>query len=93
MKIPGTFLPDAADWLPLDAPGHVTWWAEGRRDTTFGHLVVRVLEDTAHHAGHCDLVRELIDGRGGSDSADIGDEEWWTAYVAKIQAAADTFRD
>jgi hypothetical protein len=79
--------------LPLDAPGHVTWWAEGRRDTTFGHLVVRVLEDTAHHAGHCDLVRELIDGRGGSDSADIGDEEWWTAYVAKIQAAADTFRD
>ena len=79
--------------LPLDAPAHVTWWSEGNRDTTFGHLVVRVLEDTAHHAGHCDLVRELIDGRGGRDQADAGDEEWWTAYVAKIQAAADTFRE
>jgi uncharacterized damage-inducible protein DinB len=78
--------------LPLDAPAHVTWWTEGSRETTLGHLVVRVLEDTAHHAGHCDLVRELIDGRGGRDRSDVGGEEWWTAYVAKIQAAADTFR-
>jgi hypothetical protein len=79
--------------LPLDAPGRVPWWPEGKQDTTFGHLVVRMLEDTAHHAGHCDLVRELIDGRGGRDQADIGDDAWWTAYVAKIQAAADTFRE
>jgi uncharacterized damage-inducible protein DinB len=79
--------------LPLDAPGHVSWWSEGRQETTFGHLVVRVLEDTAHHAGHCDLVRELIDGRGGTDSDANGDQAWWTAYVAKIQAAADTFRE
>jgi uncharacterized damage-inducible protein DinB len=78
--------------LPLDAPGHVSWWREGSRETTLAHLVIRVLEDTAHHAGHCDVVRELIDGRGGADSTDMGDEEWWTAYVGKIQAAADTFR-
>jgi uncharacterized damage-inducible protein DinB len=79
--------------LSLDAPAHVSWWSEGERDTTFGHLVVRVLEDTAQHAGQCDVVREMIDGLGGSDAADIGDEEWWTTYVGKIQAAADTFRD
>lgn len=84
---------EALATLPLDAPGHVTWWSEGTRDTTFGHLCIRVLEDTAHHAGHCDLVRELIDGRGGRDQADVGDEEWWSTYVAKIQAAADTFRE
>jgi len=79
--------------LALDAPAHVAWWSEGKRDTTLGHLVVRVLEDTAHHAGHCDVVREMIDGRGGPHAGDIGDADWWTSYVAKIQAAADTFRD
>jgi uncharacterized damage-inducible protein DinB len=79
--------------LPLDAPAHVAWWSEGERDTTLGHLVVRVLEDTAHHAGHCDVLREMIDGRGGPYAGDIGNADWWTAYVAKIQAAADTFRE
>lgn len=79
--------------LALDSPAHVGWWSEGERDTTLGHLVVRVLEDTAHHAGHCDVVREMIDGRGGRDAGDIGSADWWTAYVAKIQAAADTFRE
>jgi hypothetical protein len=42
--------------------------------------------------GHCDLAREVIDGRGGRNSADMGDQEWWTSYVGRIQAAADTFR-
>jgi hypothetical protein len=79
--------------LSLDAPASVPWWPEERRDTTFGSLVVRVVAETAQHAGHCDVVRETIDGRGGRDSSDIGDEDWWASYVAKIQAAADTFRD
>ena len=53
--------------LPLDTPASVAWWPEERRATTFGHLVVRVVAETAQHAGHCDLVRELIDGRSGSE--------------------------
>ena len=61
-------------------------------DESLGELVVRVLDETAHHAGHCDIVRELIDGRGGGDSGDLGDEEWWTTYAGRIQAAAETFR-
>jgi hypothetical protein len=78
--------------LPLDAPASVAWWSEDRRETTFGHLVARVLAETAHHAGHCDIVRELIDGRGGRD-ADLLDADGWTAYAAQVQAAADAFRD
>lgn len=78
--------------LPLDAPASVAWWSEGERETTFGHLVARVLAETAHHAGHCDIVRELIDGRGGRD-AGLLDADGWTAYVARVQAAADAFRD
>ncbi|MCE7008320.1 DinB family protein [Kibdelosporangium philippinense] len=57
--------------LPLETKAEVDWWAEEKRHTTFGHLLVRVVAETAQHAGHCDIVRELIDGRagGGSDPA------------------------
>ncbi len=75
--------------LPLDAPASVPWWPEEHRATTFGHLVVRVVAETAQHAGHCDLVRELIDGRSGRDERD---EAWWAAYLQRIQDAADRHR-
>lgn len=78
--------------LPLDAPARVAWWPDERADTTLGSLVVRVVAETAHHAGHCDIVRELIDGHSSSGNAEIGDTEFWAAYVAQIQDAADSFR-
>lgn len=56
--------------LPLDAPASVGWWPQERRTTTFGHLLVRVVAETSHHAGHCDIVRELIDGHSGADNPD-----------------------
>ncbi len=79
--------------LGLDAPAHVPWWPEERRDTTVGHLVVHMLAETAHHAGHADIVRESIDGRGGLDHDEVGDAQHWTAFVARIQAAADAHRE
>ncbi|WP_370963345.1 DinB family protein [Amycolatopsis sp. cg9] len=78
--------------LPLDAPAEVAWWPEARRRTTFGSLLVRVVAETAHHAGHADIVRELIDGRPGGDHDDIGDAAWWADYVSRVQAAADHHR-
>ena len=75
--------------LGLDAPATVPWWPEERRQTTLGYLLVHMLAETAHHAGHADIIREAIDGRGGKDHDELGDEEWWNTYVAKIQAAAD----
>ena len=79
--------------LGLDAPAHVSWWPENRKDTTVGYVVVHMLAETAHHAGHADIVRESIDGRAGSDHDELGDEEHWSAFVAKIQAAADVYKD
>ena len=77
--------------LDLDAPATVSWWAEGERDTDLGTLLVRVLADTARHAGQADIVRELIDGRGGSDQESFGDEQAWRSYVERIERAADAF--
>lgn len=79
--------------LPLETPATVAWWPEERRRTTFGHLVVRVVAETAQHAGHAEILRELVDGRGGRDHDELGDAASWAAYVARIQAAAEVFRD
>jgi hypothetical protein len=76
--------------LDLDAPGRVAHWPEERRDTTLGVLLIRMVAETAQHAGHADIVREMIDGRAGADH-DVLDEAGWQAYVAKIQAAADAY--
>jgi len=83
---------DSIEQLALDAPATVAWWPEERRETTFGHLLVRVVAETAQHAGHADIIRESIDGRGGRDHDDIGNADWWNTYVGQIQTAADTFR-
>ncbi|MGW7467588.1 DinB family protein [Streptomyces xantholiticus] len=51
--------------LTLDAIGHVPWWPEERREVTLHHILVRVISDTQRHAGHADIVRELVDGAVG----------------------------
>ena len=77
--------------LDLDAPAQVAHWPEDRRGTTLGFLLVRMAAETAQHAGHADIVRELIDGRGGPDHGMLDDVSW-RDYAARIQAAADMFR-
>jgi uncharacterized damage-inducible protein DinB len=83
---------ESIERLGLGAPATVPWWAEGKRQTTLGSLLVRVLTDTAEHAGHADILRETIDGVGGRDQAEFGGQEYWAGYVATIQAAADRHR-
>ncbi len=76
--------------LDLEAPGSVAHWPADRRDTTLGVLLIRMVAETAQHAGHADIIRELIDGKGGQDQ-DGMDEMSWQAYVAQVQAAANAF--
>ncbi|MCF1599003.1 DinB family protein [Streptomyces muensis] len=78
--------------LPLDATGHVPWWPEERREVTLHHLMVRVIADSQRHAGHADIVRELIDGsvgygKGKSDLPQ-GDRAWWESYRSRLERAA-----
>lgn len=51
--------------LPLGTVGRVPWWPADRAEVTLHHVLVRVVEETGHHAGHADIVRELIDGAVG----------------------------
>jgi hypothetical protein len=81
------------DALPLDAPGRVPWWGAEKRDVTLHRIVVHVISETARHAGHADIVRELTDQaaglRSGNDNLPDEDEQWWVDYVARLRAAAE----
>ena len=78
--------------LPLDAVGHVPWWPADRNEVTLHHVLVRVAAETARHAGHADIVRELIDGAAGWTPARSnlppGDQPWWQAYHDRVERAA-----
>jgi len=76
--------------LDLEAPGSVAHWPEDRRDTTLGVILIRMVAETAQHAGHADIVRELIDGKGGPDKDAIS-ESTWREYIVQVQAAANAF--
>jgi uncharacterized damage-inducible protein DinB len=78
--------------LELDAPGSVAHWDQDERQTTLGALVILMVWETAQHAGHADIIRELIDGTAGADHDQILTEPGWQAYVGQIQAAANTFK-
>ena len=77
--------------LALDAKGHVPWWGD-HGDVTLQRILVHVIAETHRHAGHADIVREMIDGEAGvsakySNLPDV-DQEWWAAYRARVEAAA-----
>jgi hypothetical protein len=76
----------------LDAPGSVAHWEEGERQTTLGAILAWMIWETAQHAGHADIIRELIDGAAGADRDQILTRPGWHAYVAQVQAAADAFK-
>jgi hypothetical protein len=79
------------DELDLDAPGSVAHWPAEGRATTLGVILIRMLAETAQHAGHADIVRELIDGSAGADHDEFGGEQEWNRYIERIRHAADHF--
>jgi hypothetical protein len=78
--------------LPLDAVGEVPWWPEGQRELSLHRALLHVSVDLYRHAGHADVLRELIDGAVGADrrwsNLPAGDEAWWETYRSKVHAAA-----
>jgi hypothetical protein len=78
--------------LALDAIGEVPWWPEADRQLSLHQALVHVVTDVYRHAGHADILRELIDGAVGADrrwsNLPPGDEDWWARYRSKVEAAA-----
>lgn len=78
--------------LPLDAPGVVPWWSEEKKNVTLHQILVHMCVETARHAGHADIIRELIDGSAGQRSGDLNipgrTTEEWAAHRARIEQAA-----
>lgn len=76
--------------LPLEAVGQVPWW--GDVTVTLHRVLVHVTAETQRHAGHADIVRELIDGSAGLlegfDNLQLGDRARWGEFRDQVEAAA-----
>jgi uncharacterized damage-inducible protein DinB len=79
--------------LALDAPGRVPWWTGERASVTLHRVLVHVIAETNRHAGHADVVRELVDGSAGlrADNDNLPeavDDAWWAGYRERLEQAA-----
>lgn len=78
--------------LDLDATGRVPWWPAQANEVTLHRVLVHMVTEINRHAGHADIIRELIDGavghRAGNDNLPPVDDSWWTAYRERLEHAA-----
>jgi hypothetical protein len=78
--------------LELDAVGQVPWWPPERREVTLHRVLVHLIAETHRHAGHADVVRELIDGvaglRSGNENLPGLDEASWQAHRDRLEQVA-----
>ncbi|MEV0900449.1 DinB family protein [Actinoplanes sp. NPDC049802] len=82
--------------LGLDAIGEVPWWPEQSRAVPLHRVLVHVIAETHRHAGHADIVRELVDGSAGlgavRSNLPDADRAWWIGYRDRLEETAGRFR-
>lgn len=78
--------------LTLESTGRVPWWPEHRNEVTLHKILIHVTAETNRHAGHADIVRELIDGAAGlrADAGNLPEAgpEWWEEYRSRLERVA-----
>ncbi len=78
--------------LELDAEGTVAWWHPERRKVSLEQILIHMIAETHRHAGHADIVRELVDGavgmREGNENMPSTETSWWQAHYDRLEAAA-----
>jgi uncharacterized damage-inducible protein DinB len=76
----------------LDTVGRVLHWPVEKQEVTLHRVLVHLVAETNRHAGHADIVRELIDNavglRLGNENMTDGDAAWWAAYRAELETVA-----
>jgi uncharacterized damage-inducible protein DinB len=80
------------DASPLDAIGHVAWWPPERSEVTLHQILIHMIAETHRHAGHADIVRELIDGTAGlrpdNDNLGLDNKAVWQRYRDRLETVA-----
>ncbi|BCM70947.1 MULTISPECIES: DinB family protein [Streptomyces] len=71
--------------LPLDAVGRVPG-APG--DMTLHRILTHMIAETQRHAGHADIVRELIDGAVGQRPGGLNVAPHDPEHIARVERAA-----
>jgi uncharacterized damage-inducible protein DinB len=74
--------------LDLDAPGQIP--TRPYTEVTLGEMLVHMVDETARHAGHMDIMRESIDGAVGRHGGDgnIIDGYDWATYRERVESGA-----
>ena len=72
--------------LDLNSNGSVPHWSPDQQQTTLGSMLVLMVGETAQHAGHADIVRELVDGASAASSTPRRSD-----FLIRAQQAADHF--
>ena len=89
------FCDETIDTLPLSTVGRVPWW--GSREVTLFRIIVHVTDETARHAGHADILRELTDSTVGLHAGNTNIPDWqgdqMAAYVDKLKILAERAGD
>ncbi|MBP2478678.1 putative damage-inducible protein DinB [Crossiella equi] len=82
--------------LNLDATGRVPHWPEERASVTLHFVLVHLVTETSRHAGHADIVRELLDGEvgrlPGKGNLPPGAQDRWPEYRDRLERTAQRFR-
>jgi uncharacterized damage-inducible protein DinB len=75
--------------LALDADGFVPWWPVERQTVTLHRVLIHLIAETERHAGHADILRELIDGSVGvrAEYGSVAGDEL-TSYRERLEQAA-----
>ena len=75
----------------LDTVGEVPWWRPDGR-ISLHRMLVRVIAETNRHAGHADIVRELVDGAAGftreNGNLPTLDQAGWSTHLDHLEQAA-----
>ncbi|GAA3072877.1 DinB family protein [Pseudonocardia yunnanensis] len=83
------------EMLALDAVGHVPHWPDDRSEVTLHQILVHVISESHRHAGHADIIRELIDRAAGlrkdNDNMGSGDPEWRENHRRRLEHVAQEF--
>ena len=77
--------------LDLDAPGRVPWWPRERQQVTLHTILVHMVAELCRHAGHADILAELLGGSTGDDRGNLPEQSAaeWAAYRRRLEQAAE----